>query len=109
MIPQQTVLTLKANITGNVTNQELLQADNGRTFGSPAIEAGGRIILETATTVRVLITDANGVVLHSAGTAVTANKDISPIPRGVQGPLYVTTTDISSPTHTLTVIFYVKK
>lgn len=109
-IPQPSVINLKAEITGNVTTQEMVQVRNhGRAFGSAGIEGGGRIVLKTATSVKVLVVDANGVVLHSDASAVTSNTDIAPIPQGVQGPLKVTTTSISNAAHTLIVYWSVKK
>lgn len=105
--PRRTVTNLIAEITGNVTDQAMIKVVDGRGYGGPAIECGGRIVLGTATTVDVLVEDSNGKVLHNA--TVAANKDIDPIPAGVKLPLLITTTNISNSTHTLTVYWDVKK
>lgn len=108
MIAQETVVQLSAAVTGNVTSQELVQAKNGRTFGSSGIEGGGRIVLGTATSVDVQVVDATGVVLL-ATTTITSNTTIDPVPRAVKGPLTVTTTNISNAAHTVTIYWSVKK
>lgn len=108
-IPKQRVVELRLDITGNVADQPMLQTKNGRTFGSAGIETGGRIILGTATTAKVLIKDANGKVLHDNASAVTASKTIDPVPTGVKGPLVVTVTEISNAAHTLAVTYGVQK
>lgn len=108
-LPKRTMSELVAVITGNVTDQELIQRKNSKTMGGPAIECGGRIVLGTATTVKVLVKDSNGVVLHTADVAVTENVDIPPIPQGVKCPLLVTTTEISNAAHTVSVYWSVKK
>lgn len=109
MIPKPTVIALKAAITGNVTDQAMVQVrNNGRAFGSMGVETGGRIVLGTATTADVTVKDTNGKVLYSA-TGVVANTTINPIPAGVQGPLLVTIANISNAAHTLTVYWGVKK
>lgn len=106
--PQRTVIPLSASITGNVADQELIQP-NGRGLGGSGIEAGGRIVLGTATTAEVLVKDGMGKVLHSAASPVIANVDIDPISHGIKGPLTVTVTNISNSAHTLTVYWSVKK
>ena len=114
-MPIKDVTTLIAELTGNVSTQVMkLLADSAITTGKVAgggagIEAGGRIVLGTATTVKVEVLDATGKVLHSNGTAVTANKDIQPVAHGVQLPLTVTTTEISNSAHTVTVHWSVKR
>ena len=108
MIPKRMSTDLRAAITGNVTDQEMLQVRNSRKFGSPGIEAGGRIVLGTATTADVTVKDANGKVVYSA-TGITANTDINPVPTGVKGPLKVTVANISNSAHTLTVYWVVRK
>ena len=106
----QNTVQLKASITGTVAAQEMKLNNNSQfSFGSPGIEAGGRIVLGTATTAKVLVTDQTGKVLHSAASAVTSNTDIDPIPAGVQGPLLVTVTEISNSAHTLTVYWTVRR
>jgi hypothetical protein len=107
--PRRTMTDLIASITGDVIDQEMVKVKDGNRYGGPALEAGGRIVLGTATTVKVLVEDQNGVVLHSAAAAVTANVDIEPIPQGVKLPLLVTTTEISDAAHTLTVYWSIKK
>lgn len=107
MLPKRTVTSLVAAITGNVAAQEMLQQHNDRQFGSPGIEAGGRIVLGTATTVDVVVTDANGKVLYN--DTVVADVDINPVAHAVQGPLMVTTTNISNAAHTLSVYWGIKK
>lgn len=114
-MPTQSVTTLVAEITGNVSSQEMkLLEDSAITTGKVAgggafVEAGGRIVLGTATTVKVEVVDALGKVLHANTLAVTVNQDTDPIPAGVQLPLKVTTTAISSGAHTLTVYWSVKR
>lgn len=78
-------------------------------FGSPGIDAGGRIVLGTATTAKVLVVDSTGKVLHSAASAVVADTTIDPTGAGVVGPISVTVTEISNAAHTLTVYWSVKK
>lgn len=106
--PRSTVLQLKASITGNVVAQVFLQAKNGKQWGGDGIEAGGRVVLGTATTADVLVTDTQGKVLK-ATTTFAANGTIDPIPAGVKGPLLVTITNISNAAHTLTVFWNVKR
>lgn len=107
-IPLRTVESLSAVITGNVTGQQMLN-HRGRLFGSPAIEAGGRIDLGTATTAKVAVTDANGRVLHSGAAAITSDTDIASTAGAIKGPISVTVTEISNAAHTLTVYWGVKR
>lgn len=106
---RETVVELMQAITGNIdaSSTGMRQAKNGKIFGSSGIEAGGRIVLGTATTADVLIVDATGKILHNA--TVTSNKTIDPIPAGVKGPISVAVTNISNSAHTLTVYWWVKK
>jgi hypothetical protein len=101
------VTNLVAAITGNVTNQEMTATRGDRTFRGGGIEAGGRIVLGTATTVDVVVADGRGRQLYS-GTVV-ANTNIDPVPVGIAGPIKVTTTNISNAAHTLTVYWSIKE
>jgi len=104
MIPKRTVEALTLACAGDVTAKSMTNVKTGRVFGSAGIEAGGRIVLGTATTASVSVVDSNGVVLTS-GT-VTSNTTVAPVPRGVQGPLKVT---VSASNGSLTVYWSVKK
>lgn len=106
--PQHTVVTYKAAITGNVSNQEMLDYTDGSHLGGAGIEAGGRIDLGTATTADVTIKDQLGKTVYSK-VAVVADVDIDPVAAGVVGPLTVTVANISNAAHTLTVYWFVKK
>lgn len=99
--------TLYADITGNVVGQEMVRRRGERTYRAAGIEAGGRIVLGTATTVDVTVTDANGVVLYD-GT-VTSDTTVDPVPRWVDGPISVTTENISNSAHTLSVYWGIKE
>ncbi len=105
--PQKSVLLAKAAITGNVSNQQMVDYYDGSTFVGAGIEAGGRIDLGTATTAVVTVTDSLGKVLYT-GT-VTVDTDVSPTPMGVKAPLFVTVTSISNSAHTLTVYWFLKR
>lgn len=110
MIPPQTVVDLTAAITGNVASQQMVRVYDGAAFGEAGIEAGGRIVLGSGTTtVKVKIVDNTGKVLYSDANAVTANTDIAPIPTGIRGPLYVTTTNINDVTKTVTIYWFIKR
>ena len=104
MVPKATVVNLQASIAGDVTDQEFLQVKNGRRFGSPGVEGGGRVNLLTATTAAVTIKDSNGIVLCNA--TITADTDINPIPIGVKCPLLVT---VAASDGTLEAFWSVKK
>ncbi len=108
MIPTRETTDLYAEITGNVVDQELIQVRNDRAFGSPGIEAGGRVVLGTATTADVTVTDATGKVLLNQASIV-ANLDIDSQANGIKGPLKVTVANISNASHTLTVYWSVRK
>lgn len=95
-------------IIGNASLQELKRSDTSRSMHGSASELGGRIILGTATSVDVVVTDANGKVLFTQ-TGISSSTDIDPDVIGVLGPLYVTTTNISNSAHTLTVVWTLKK
>lgn len=103
------LVNVVASITGDVAAQEMLKQRNGLPARFSGIDAGGRINLGTATTVKVLVEDQDGVVLHSAAAAVTEDTDIDPVPRGVRGPLKVTTTEISNAAHTVTVTWGIRR
>lgn len=102
------VHSLEAQIVGNVSNQEMVASTGDRTFRRSGIEAGGRIVLGTATTVDVTVVDGVGRVLYSS-TGVVASVTIDPGPRGVVPPLKVTTANISSASHTLSVYWSVRE
>jgi len=102
------VASLYASITGNVTDQEMLRSTGDRTFRGGGIEAGGRIVLGTATSADVTVKDSTGRVLYSS-TGVVANTTIDPAPRGVVGPLKVTVANISNAAHTLSVYWSVNE
>lgn len=104
MIPTQTVVLLKKQILVDTNAVQLVQAHNGRVFGSAGVEAGGRIVLGTATTGHIVVYDSVGKVLHD--TVVTSNKTIDPIPAGVKGPIFV---DQSSSDGDFTIYWSVKK
>lgn len=103
-----TVLGLVAAITGDVSLQAMVNRYNNNPVGGHAIEGGGTVVLGTATTVDIQILDANDVEIVAA-TTFTADGVIAPIPRGVELPLKVTTTNISNSAHTVTVRYAVKK
>lgn len=98
---------MTAEITGNVSAQEMICDRTDRVARFSGIDGGGRINLGTATTVGVLVEDQNGVILHNA--TITTDTDVDPVPRGVKGPLKVTTTSISNAAHTLTVTWSLKR
>ena len=108
--PIRSVVPLRADITGDVTTQAMLQDDDqqGLPAGGPGLEAGGRVVLGTATQVDVTVLDANGLVLYDVN-ALGADIDIEPDAHGVMMPLTVTTDNISDAAHTLTVYWFVKK
>lgn len=106
--PQKTVIVVKAAITGNVTAQAMLDYNDGSPAGFAGIEAGGRIVLGTATLADVTVKDALGKTIYS-DTAIAASTDIDPIPVGVLGPLNVTVANISNAAHTLTVYWSIKR
>ena len=108
MLTRNPVFGLVASITGNVTDQAMVRQYRSLHFGGAGIEAGGRIVLGTATSVDVTVKDQNGKVLYTA-TGITANVTIDPIAAAIQGPLLVTTANISNAAHTLSVYWGVRK
>lgn len=109
-MPNRTV-RCHAAITGNVAAQEMVVLNNANNmvFGGHGIDAGVFIKLDTATTVKVKIEDAEGRILHSDTSAVTANSEPDVSAKGVHGPLKVTTTEISDAEHTLDVYVDVRQ
>lgn len=108
MIPRRSVTNVKAAITGNVTDQNVVSEKTSIPYGGPGIDLGGRIVLGTATTVDVTVKDSDGKVLYSA-TGITTNVSIDGTGNGIKGPLLVTTANISNAAHTLTIYWKVKK
>lgn len=112
--PIRSVVACKAVITGNVVapGQDMVQddpQDTGLPAGGPGIEAGGRVVLGTATSADVNVLDANGTVLLTSTTVGVGNLDIEPDAHGVMMPLKVIVANISNAAHTLTVYWFVKK
>lgn len=107
MIPPRSVETLVAQISGNVTDQQMVSQRSGRVFGSPGIEAGGQITLGTSEGADVVVTDATGKVLYN--DTVTEDVSITAGPHGVQGPITVTVTNNTDNSHTLTVYWSIKR
>lgn len=104
----QSVVPLILACTGNTAITSMTQVNGGAVFRKSGIEAGGRIVLGTATAATVLVKDGTGRVLYNA--AVTASTDIPAGPAGVTGPITVTATSVSnSTTGTFTVYWWVKK
>lgn len=99
------VHSLQVDITGNVSSEPLLNTRGDRPFRGGGVEAGGRIVLGTATTADVLVTDGVGRELYN-GT-VTDDVTIDPASRGVVAPISVTVTNISNAAHTLSVYWSV--
>jgi len=110
MHPIKTVTLLSVDLSDQTDGAFSLLQDNGpragKDFGGPGVEAGGRIVMTTATTAHVLVEDATGKVLHDA--TITVDTDIDPIPAGVMCPLTATATSVSA-AGTLTVYWSVKK
>lgn len=105
--PQNTVVDLELAITGNLSVTSLPRRLRGGTTYGSGLDAGGQIEMGTATSAAVLVTDANGIVLHNA--TITDDTTVEPTAQGISGPLKVTVTSISNAAHTLTVRWKLKK
>lgn len=103
-----TVLTVSSAFTGNATDQQMKHIGEARVFNGAGIEAGGRVVLGTATSADVTVKDSLGRVIYAA-TGIVSNTDIEPTPMGIHGPLLVTVANISNAAHTLTVYWSVKR
>jgi hypothetical protein len=86
--PERQVEDLSRTVTATTAAPVPLLNRSDRTFGSPGIEAGGRLVLVGSGTIRYTLTDATGKILADESDAdVTASKSYDPTAAGVKGPL----------------------
>lgn len=102
---------LKAEVTGNVTDQEMTDS-GGSVTAAHGVPMSIRVALGTATSIDVTVKDATTGATLLNETSITSSTDYSVddlLVNAVHGKVTVTTANISDPSHTATVYLSVRE